>query len=92
MKKGDGQIMLNTFLGRVCHRHHLQNYRAPKQKQDVDESLAELSRINNQEVEITKYRIKGEKTAKAIEREKRLGSSDRIVSLYIQNNPSTFLG
>ena len=76
----------------MCHRYHLQNYRALKWEQDVDESLAELSRINNQEVEITKYRIKGEKTAKAIEREKRLGSSDRIVSLYIQNNPSTFLG
>lgn len=84
--------MLNTFLRRVCHRYHLQNYRAAKKRQDVDESLAELSRINNQETEITKYRIKGEKTAKAIEREKRLGISDRIVSLYIQNNPSTFLG
>lgn len=75
--------MLNTFLRRVCHRYHLQNYRALKWEQDVDESLAELSRINNQEVEITKCRVKGEKTAKAIDREKWLGSSDRIVSLYI---------
>lgn len=75
--------MLNTFLRRVCHRYHLQNYRALKWEQDVDESLAELSRINNQEVEITKCRVKGEKTAKAIDREKWLSSSDRIVSLYI---------
>lgn len=80
VKKGDGQIMLNIFQVRVHHRYHLQNYRAPKQEQDFDESLAELSRVNNQEVEITECRVKGEKTAKAIDREKWLGISERIVS------------